>query len=338
MAADGRLARRLDELGTAADEVGAALPGAQQVLDELATVHDDVELTTPTLAMTDTERLVASVRDLVASGRAHLECGDEDSAAAAVRGGEAALQRARERLEEVRGAGGRLASAEEDLRAALNSIHEDLREARRLGADDEVTTSALARAEPVIESATRVLRDGGDRLTALAELAAAERDIDIALTEPREAAEPPQSTQQRQVTGARLARRVRSTDAVVARLERWIEGFEGEVDSKVRSELIAARHHADRARELLDGDAATVTEELNVAMRHARYVRACIDNTVMADARATLGTTPSGHERPGDRGGPSIFDDLFDFLGGLLGGRGGSSGGSSSGYGSGGRF
>lgn len=318
MTTDGRLAGLLDELATAADEVAGRVPAARHALDELAADHDEAAMTSLTPVVPEVEQLIDSARELIASGRTHLGRGDEASAAAAARGSEAALQRARDRLEEAHGARERLASAEEDLREALNSIHEDLRDVRRLRADDEVTTSALARAEPVIADATAALLHGGDRLTALDELSRAEQDLDAALTEAREAAE------QRKVAAVRLERRVRNADALVADLDRQLSRCPRGSTPELATEVAKARHQVERARALLTRDPTATSSHLDVAMRHTRYVQACLDDAVFDEG--TLGP-PASRASSYHRRGPGLLDFVLDKL---LGG--------SSGHGGGGRF
>ena len=64
-----------------------------------------------------------------------------------------------------------------DMRALLEDLRTD---AERLGANDQLTTTALAAARTAIDDGVRA-RSGGDPLAALSALTSAERDLDAAL-------------------------------------------------------------------------------------------------------------------------------------------------------------
>src|SRR5690606_17483243 len=94
---------------------------------------------------------------------------------------EEAVGQADRLLSSVTGAREELAAAPARLDEALASISSDVADAERLGADDELTQTALEAAREAIV-AGRAARDGGDPLAALRALARAEHDLDNALS------------------------------------------------------------------------------------------------------------------------------------------------------------
>lgn len=324
-----RVPALLDELALRADDVERTLPGARERLETLSADHDHASLSSVADSLPSATRCVAAARELIASGRAHLANQDLSSAVAAVRGAEGALGRAQTEVASVDAARAALATAEEDLRAALNSIHADLRDVRRLSADDARTTAAVSRAEPVIAAGTTVLLQGGDRLAALAALTLAEQDIDDALVEHRvEAAQ-----HRRAVT--RLERRVRNTEAFVAGVDRRVDTWRGGSDTATRTRIADAARLVREARAQASADPAAATALLDQAVEHGKAVQQSLDAVVHDDAA-------TAYRREQGSGG-DVADGLLGLaVGGLLGlgtgGWGGSSGGGSGSHGGGGRF
>ena len=315
----------LEELASRADEIAGAVPAAERLLADLRAEHADTDLTSITQALPRATGLVEAARQLVASGRGHLDRGDRAAAVSSARAAEDALGQASDELREVAQAREALATADEDVQQALTSIHADLNDVRRFRADDPATTAAVERATPVIAAATAARRDGGDLLAALAELDVAERDIDEALATYREADADRQRAQVRQ------ERRLRNTEVLVEGVDRRATRLRGGVDARTRGRLAEATRLLEEARAALPRDLDAARALIDRAVTAATSAQEELDDVARS-------TTPLD----GDVNGIEDVTLLDLALGGILalGGdsRGGGWGGSSGGFGGGGRF
>lgn len=327
-----RVPGMLDELLSRAEELETDLPGAQELLGSLRAEYGEEALTSVTDSTRRAGRLVHAARGLIASGHAHLEDGDDRAAAvASARGAEEALGQARDELREVEQAGESLATADEDVRQALNSIHEDLSDVRRLRADDTLTTAAVEHARAVIDAANTARREGGDLLSALADLEVAERDIDDALVEYREAAE------HRRRAQVRLERRVRNVSTYIAGVDRRASRLRGGMDARTRSQIARAERLLTQAKESLPRDPVATAGRLDEAMAAARTAQDGVDDAVMSAAAIDYRAHGDGV-----LGGEDLLALALGGIAGAIGssggGWGGSSGGGGGGFGGGGRF
>lgn len=316
----------LDELTERADQIEDAVPTARQHLEELRADQPEAALASVSDNITRATTLVAAARELVASGRAHLT-DDRALSISAARSAERALEQAGGWLAEVGRAREALASADEDVRQALNSIHEDLRDVRRLDADDAATRMAVERAQPVIDAANAARRHGGDLLTALRELEQAEADLDQALTTYREAA-----VQVRR-EGVRLERRLRNATAYLAGIERRLALSRGGVSAASRSQLHQARQLVAAATAQVTTDPPAATAHLDQAMSLGRQVQATIESLPPVHV--------AGSGIGSDYVNDTLSEGLIDALifGGIFGAsRLGGGGSSSEGFGGGSRF
>ena len=113
------------------------------------------------------------------SGMAAFAC-HHPAAVAAGRAAEEAVGQADTLLTSVSRARSELAGAAERIDASLGSISSDVADAERLGADDQLTRTAVEAARAAIAQGVAA-RETGDPLAALRALTRAEQDLDNAL-------------------------------------------------------------------------------------------------------------------------------------------------------------
>lgn len=312
----------LDALAASAGDVEQEAAAADAELERLRADHEAGSLMTVADNPDRARELATAARRLVDEGRAHLADRDDRAAAVvAARGAEAALHQAGAEIREVAEARSALATAREDVRAALASIRSDLADAQRLQATDATTTAALERAHPVIDSAETALAEGGDLLGALAELTTAEQAVDDALAEHRDADD------QRRRARTRLERRVRNAESFVAGVDRRLtSSVAGTADN--RSAISRAGHLVEEARTHLTDDPETATARLDEAMALAQAIQAELDD---AAREATARYYAEDRYRSSSVGEMTVEALGAGLIGLLTLGWGGSSGGSSGG-------
>ena len=226
-----RVPEMLTELDVRAGEVEQRLPVAEQELAGLRATHSSEALVSVGGSIEQARQLVASARELVATGKQHLAEGDNRPAAvSAARAAEDALGQASDALDHVSGAKAMLADASGHLDRALASISADVADVERLGATDQLTTSALGAARVAIEQGTRA-RSGGDPLAALAQLERAEHDLDAALAPHREADET------RRRASERVGRRMTTVRTRLESIQGTISRNRGAIAGEARADI-----------------------------------------------------------------------------------------------------
>ncbi|GAA3605977.1 TPM domain-containing protein [Marihabitans asiaticum] len=321
-----RVPQLLAELQTRAGEVEQRIPVAEQELSGLSAMHSPEALTTVSRNVDEARNLTASARELIDRGRAHLADGDNRPAAvAAARAAEDAIGQASRALDEVTTAKDTLAQAGPLLDRALASISSDIADAERLGATDQLTTSALTAARAAIEQGTSA-RSGGDPLAALSALQRAEHDLDTALDPHREADEQRRRVQERIGQRTTMVRtRLQSIDSTISR-------HRGAVTREARMDMAQAWEHFSRAEQAAASGASEQAEaELAEAERLGEQALRRSQNDIDDWTGRSYGRRSASHG----------LDPASIILGGILsggfggGGRGGGWGGSSGGFGGG---
>ena len=228
-----RVPEFLTELRGRHAEVVRRVPAAEQELAGLRAQFRPEALQTVEGNVGQARRLLDSADEFVATGQAHLEGGDRAAAVAAGRAAEEAIGQADRLLTAVGQARTALAEAPARIDAALASISSDVADAERLGADDQLTVTALAAARQAIADGTAG-RDRGDPLAALRLLARAEQDLDNALARYR-SAEADQQRRQRL-----LEQRVAQVGARLASIDELISSRRGAVGGQARAHIANA--------------------------------------------------------------------------------------------------
>ncbi|MEX1909110.1 TPM domain-containing protein [Janibacter sp. Y6] len=325
-----RVPEVLADLDVRAGEVEQRIPVAEQELAGLRATHPPEALVSVGHDVEQARGLVASARELVATGREHLAQGDNRPAAvAAARAAEDALGQAVAALDAVSGAQGVLADAAGHLDRALASITSDVADAERLGAHDQLTTTALAAARTAIDDGVRA-RSGGDPLAALSALTSAERDLDAALAPHREADEV------RRRAADLVARRAQTVRARLDSIQATISRTRGAVSVEARTDIDQAYQLLAQAEQATATDADRADDLLGQAER--------LGERALSTARSDVDDWRSGGRGGyggGFGGGSRGLDPTSIILGGILSGgfgggsRGGGWGGSSGGFGGG---
>jgi flagellin-like hook-associated protein FlgL len=321
----------LVELRLRLGEVRRRLPVAEQELAGLAAQYPAAALRTVSGNVTQAQQLLASAEGFVDTGEEHLREGDARAAAvAAARAAEEAIGQADQLLTSVNSARQELASASARIDAALTSISSDVADAERLGANDQLTQTALTAAREAIALGTAA-RDGGDPLAALRALGRAEKDLDNALARYR--AEEERAERSRQLLEQRLAQ----VRARLASIDELISSRRGAVGSRARMHIANAFHLYDEAASRVAGEPVQAGALLDQAEAEGEQAL----RNVHDDINSWGG--PGGPGGPGGtRAGPRGLDLPSLILGGILsggfggfggGGRGGGWGGSRGGFG-----
>ena len=323
-----RVPQFLAELEVRQAEVRRRVPVAEQELAGLSAQYPPEALRTVTGNAHQAEELLTSSEALIADGQEHLRTDDDRAAAvAAGRAAEEAIGQADTLLTSVSEARTELSQAAGRIDAALASISSDMSDAERLGADDQLTRTALDAARVAIDHGTSA-RNGGDPLAALQELSRAEQDLDLALARYR--ADEEHSTRSR----ALLERRLHEVGARLMIIDQHITSRRGAVGQEARSRIARALQLHKNAAATAEQDAAQATTLLDQAVAEGEQALRLAQSDV--DSWSGPGGTSGG------------LDASSLLLGGILGGvfsggggsrvRGGGWGGSSSGFGgSGGR-
>jgi uncharacterized membrane protein YgcG len=324
----------LAELRVRLGEVRRRLPVAEQELAGLAAQYPTEALRTVSGNVAQAQQLLGSAEDFVATGEKHLqERNDRPAAVAAARAAEEAIGQADQLLTSVAGARQELAEAAARIDAALASISSDVADAERLGADDQLTRTALTAAREAIALGTAT-REGGDPLAALRALGRAEKDLDNALARYR--AEEERAERTRQILEQRLAQ----VRARLASIDELISSRRGAVGSRARTHIANAFRLYDEAAARATGDTVQAGALLDQAEAEGEQaLRAAND-----DISAWGG--PGGPGVPGGPVGTRVGSRGLDLpsliLGGILSGgfggfgggrRGGGWGGSQGGFG-----
>ena len=324
----------LAELRVRLGEVRRRLPVAEQELAGLAAQYPAEALRTVSGNVTQAQQLLSSAEDFVATGERHLqERDDRPAAVAAARAAEEAIGQADQLLTSVAGARQELADAVARIDAALASISSDVADAERLGADDQLTQTALAAAREAIALGTATRR-GGDPLAALRALGRAEKDLDNALARYR--AEEERSERSKQI----LEQRMVQVRARLASIDELISSRRGAVGSPARQHIANAFRLYDEAVARAAGDAISAGALLDQAEAAGEQaLRAAQDDIDQWGGPGGPGV-PGGPV--GRRAGSHGLDLGSLILGGILSGgfggfgggrRGGGWGGSQGGFG-----
>ncbi|GAA4876999.1 TPM domain-containing protein [Serinicoccus chungangensis] len=322
----------LAELATRARETRERLPAAEQELRGLAARHPARALATVRGNLAQATNLIDSADGFVTAGRQSLERDDRAAAVAAARAAEESVGQAATLLDQVSTADAELRGAEEAIGAGIASLSADLQDARRLGGSEPTVTQAVHRARAAIEQA-QASRDGGDPLRALAELDAAEHDLDALLEPLRES-----DRHQAKLRGdfearvSRVGARLRSIDQTVATRR-------GAVSSGARTRI-------SEALRLYDDAVARATESPTAAMQLLTRAEQLGEQALTEAQRdADQWGGPGGFGGPSSGRGQRGIDPWSLVLGGILSGMGSShrhsggwGGGGSFGGGSGGGF
>ncbi|HWV76528.1 MAG TPA: TPM domain-containing protein [Isoptericola sp.] len=319
----------LDETEQRAGEIEARVPVARETLAGLAASYPTSALASVRGNPDQATALVAHARDAVVSGRTALTGRTRSAAVAHLRAAQNALGQAATLLDAVDQAGAQLATAGADLDKGLASIGQDVADAARLvpagapadgQADRAAVAAALAEAEAAMDQA-RDARSGGDPLSALQRLTAAEAALDAALAPAREKAE----------ADARARALLRDTlgraDSQVRATQDYVATRRGAVGPEARTRLAEAARLVAEAQSLQAQDPTAALERAQRAERYAQQA-----------AQLAEQDTSSWGANQGGQGGPNVGGMV---LGGILldsvlrGSGGGISGGFGGGYGGG---
>lgn len=318
---EARVPEFLAELKGRAAEVRRRLPVAEQELAGLATQYPLETLHTVRGNVEQAQQLLSSAEAFISTGLEHVSTGDRPAAVAAGRGAEEAVGQADTLLTAVSRARTELAGAVERIDASLTSISSDVADAERLGADDQLTLTAVKAARAAIAQGVAA-RDTGDPLAAIRALTRAEQDLDNALARYRE--EEAHTVRATQL----LELRLREVGARLASIDQYIASRRGAVRARARTGIATALSLHHQASGML-ADPEQATPLLDQA--EAEGERA------LAQAGDDLDTW-GGHQ--GTVAGPRGIDPTSLILGGILSGgfgnRGGGWGGSGGGFGGGG--
>ena len=316
----------LAELRVRLGEVRRRVPVAEQDLAGLAAQYPAEALRTVSGNVRQAQQLLASAEGFVDTGEEHLRGRDDRAAAvAAARAAEEAIGQADQLLTSVGSARQELAGASARIDAALASISSDVADAERLGADDQLTQTALTAAREAIALGTAA-RAGGDPLAALRALGRAEKDLDNALARYRAAEE--RAERSRQLLEQRLAQ----VRARLASIDELISSRRGAVGSRARAHIANAFRLYDEAASRAAGDPVQAGALLDQAEAEGEQALRSVDDDIT-----------SWGDPGGGRAGPRGLDLTSLILGGILSGgfgghgghgrRGGGWGGSQGGFG-----
>ncbi|MFK5633310.1 MULTISPECIES: TPM domain-containing protein [unclassified Ornithinimicrobium] len=320
----------LAELGTRLRETRARLPVADQEISGLQARHPAEALATVRDHRAQAGNLLDSADGFVTAGQQSLERDDRPSAVAAARAAEEAIGQAATLLDQISRADADLARSGDELTRRITSITADLQDATRLAPQEPTVAQATQRARAAVDQA-RLARTSGDPLRALAELDAAEHDLDTLLEPMRDSAA--HTAKMRDNFTDRVARvgaRLRSIDETI-RTRR------GAVSSGARTRISEALRVFDEAQQVASTDPTTAMGLLTRAEQ--------LGEQALTEAQNDLSSWDgSGGFGGGNRSGG--IDPWSVILGGiLLGGRGGGhhhsggwGGGGRGGFGGGGSF
>ncbi|MGC5582971.1 TPM domain-containing protein [Ornithinimicrobium sp. W1679] len=298
----------LEELAGRLQETRGRLPVADQEIRGLAARHPARALSTVQEHRQQAGRLLESADGFIGSGRQSLDRDDRASAVAAARAAEESIGQASVLLDQVSRADAELASSGEELSRRIASITADLQDVARLAPRDPMVAQAAQRARSAVEKGQEA-RTSGDPLRALAELDAAENDLDTLLAPLRDA-EAHTSRMRENFTQrvARVGARLRSIDETISTRR-------GAVNSGARTRISEALRVFDEAQRVAGNDPATAMGLLTRAEQ--------LGEQALTEARNDLDSWggSGGVGGPGTRRGG--IDPLSVILGGILLGGGG---------------
>lgn len=346
----------LQELATRAAETRERLPVAAQELDGLRAQHPAEALVTVREHHEQATNLLDSADGFVRAGQQSLERDDRASAVAAARAAEESIGQASSLLDQISRAGTDLANSAKELSRRIASISSDLQDVTRLAPKEPTIAQAAQRAREAVEQA-QAARTNGDPLRALADLDAAEHDLDT-LLQPMRDAEAHQTKMRES-----FAHRVSRVGARLRSIDETISARRGAVSSGARTRISEALRVFDEAQRVSKDDPNTAmglltrAEQLGEqALTEARndlsswggsggygggYRSGGIDPwSVVLGGLILGGGRGGGHRHSGGWGGGGSFGGGGGFGGGGFGGgsfRGGSFGGGGGNF-SGGRF
>lgn len=316
----------LEELATRARETRQLLPAAAQELKGLQARHPAQALVTVRSHLDQATNLLESADGFIAAGRQSLERDDRASAVAAARAAEESIGHASTLMDQISRADAELANSAEEIDRRVASLSADLQDAQRLAPKEPLVAQAAQRAREAIERG-QSSRSGGDPLRALADLDAAEHDLDTLLAPMRE--QEAASARVREDFGHRLQRvgdRLTSINQTIATRR-------GAVNSGARTRISEALRVYEQARQTGQSDPQTANGLLVRAER--------LGEQALAESQQDLNSWggSGGPGSPYGRRRSAGIDPWSVILGGiLLGGGGGGGNRHSGGWGGGGSF
>lgn len=264
--------------------------------------------------------------------RVKLDAGDTSSAALQIQAAELAAGQAGELMAAVDRHGDELQNAAEGVREALNSVGQDLTEARALvanpgqaGAPAADLPGRIANAEAVVSSVQQGLASGRfDPLAALRRLQETGNSLSQTLSGVRDA----QAREQR--ARASFDQAMLSARSEIAAATDFIRTRRGAVGGEARTQLVEARRYLDQARATAQADPATALSYAQQADQLAQQAsqRARADVGGFSPATANMGGLESLF---GGQSGGNLSGVL---MGGILGSMMSGGGGSRTSYGS----
>lgn len=317
-----RVPEFLTELGTRVTETRQRIPAAEQEVAGLAARYPREALGTVRDHLKQTSGLLDSASGFVTAGEQSLTRGDRASAVAAARAAEESIGQAATLLDLISRAGSDLANSEEELSKRVASISADIQDAQRLAPKEPMVILATQRARAAVEVA-QSSRTSGDPLKALAELDAAEHDLDTLLAPAREAEA--HTTRMQENFNDRVSR----VGARLSSINQTIATRRGAMSSGARTRMSEALRVYDEARALAATDPSNAMGLLTRAEQ--------LGEQALAEAQNDLDSWGgSGGQPPRSRYGS--VDPWSVILGGILlggnnnshrhsGGWGGSGGG-----------
>ncbi|MGO0574843.1 TPM domain-containing protein [Ornithinimicrobium panacihumi] len=237
----------LKELGTRLAETRERLPVAEQELRGLQARHPAEALVTVREHHAQAGNLLDSADGFIRAGNQSLERDDRASAVAAARAAEEAMGQAATLMDQISRADADLANSAEELSKRVASITSDLQDVTRLAPREPVIAQAADRARKAVEEA-QAARTSGDPLKALAELDAAEHDLDTLLQPMRDA--------EAHLTKMRenFTQRVSRVGARLRSINETISARRGAVSSGARTRISEALRVFDEAQRVSQSD------------------------------------------------------------------------------------
>jgi hypothetical protein len=166
-----------------------------------------------------------------------------------------------------------LAEAAGRIDAALASISSDVADADRLGANDQLTRTALDAARAAIDAGLAA-RDGGDPLAALRGLTRAEQDLDNALA--RHRAEETRSRRSAQL----LERRLQEVGTRLTSIDQHIASHRGAVGPDARGRIANGIRLYNSAAAMAENDAAQASTLLDQAEAEGEHALALAQDDI----------------------------------------------------------
>jgi tetratricopeptide (TPR) repeat protein len=317
----------LDELQARARETRERLPVAEQEVGGLAARYPAEALRTVRDHHAQATNLVQSADGFINAGRQSLERDDRASAVAAARAAEEALGQAVVLLDQIARADSDLRNSAEEISTRVASLSADLQDVQRLAPREPLVAQAAQRAREAIDRA-QSSRTSGDPLRALADLDAAEHDLDTLLAPVRE------SEAHTRKMRENFTQRVSRVGARLQSINQTIATRRGAVNSGARTRMSEALRLFDQAQSLAESDPANAMALLTRAEQLGEQALTEAQNDLSSWGGSGGFGSPYGGRRSGG------IDPWSVILGGILlgGGRGGGGHHHSGGWGGGGGF